>query len=96
MSLLNVRLTKADEAAVRILKRSRVQISAVVRAALRQEAEKRRPRSPAFTAALLEEIFEQYPEPDRATARGFDVHDRRAFAEAFRRHQRANGGRRRK
>jgi len=92
MSLLNVRLTKADEEAVRILKRSRVEISAVVRAALRQEAEKYRARSAKFTAALLAEIFEQYPEPGRAAPRDFDVHDRRAFADAFREHLRPEHG----
>ena len=96
MSLLNVRLTKADEEAVRILKRSQVEISAVVRAALRQEAEKYRLRSAAVTATLLAEIFEQYPEPGRAAPRDLDVHDRRAFADAFREHLRTKQGRRRK
>lgn len=93
MSLLNVRLTKADEEAVRILKRSRVEISAVVRAALRHEADKHRPRSAKLTSELLEEIFEQYPEPARVKPRSFDVHDRRAFARAFGEHL---GGKRRK
>lgn len=86
MSLLNVRLTRADEEAVRILKRSRVEISTVVRAALRQEAEKHGSRTAAFTTALLREIFEQYPEPAKPTGRSFDVHDRRVFAGAFREH----------
>ena len=77
MSLLNVRLSKADEEAVRVLKRSRVEVSAVVRAALRAEAEKHRPRTAAFTSGLLAEIFERYPEPTGAEERPFDVHDRR-------------------
>jgi len=89
VSLLNVRLTKADEEAVRILKRSRVEISAVVRAALRREADKHRPRTARFTSELLAEIFEQHPEPSKPQARGFDVHDRRAFARAFGEHLRA-------
>lgn len=98
MALLNVRLTKADEEAVRILKRSRVEISTVVRNALHREAEKLRPRSAAFTAGVLHEIFERYPEPDRAAPRGYDVHDRRALADAIRDHLRAApaGGRRRR
>lgn len=99
MSLFNVRLTKADEEAVRILKRSRVEISTVVRAALRIEAEKHRPRTAAFTAKLLTDIFQQYPEPDQAEGRGFDVHDRRALAQAFREHlrrKRPKGARARK
>jgi len=88
MTLINVRLTRAEEEAVGILKRSRVEISDVVRAALRHEAEKYRPRTAAFTTRLLDEIFEQYPEPHRAIARSFDVHDRKAFARAFRKHLR--------
>jgi hypothetical protein len=96
MSLLNVRLTKADEESVRILKRSRVEISAVVRAALHREADKHRPRSAASTANLLAEIFDEYPEPARAASRGFDAHDRRAFAGAFRERIRGRRARRRR
>jgi predicted component of type VI protein secretion system len=88
MSLLNVRLTKADEEAVRILKRLRVKISGVVRAALHREADKHRPRSAASTAKLLAEIFDEYPELAHDASRGFEAHDRRAFAEAFREHVR--------
>ncbi len=88
MSLLNVRLTKIDEEAVRILKRSRVEISSVVRAALRLEAQKHRPRTAKLTADLLDELFERYPEPRQAPERRFDVHDREAFARAFREHLR--------
>jgi hypothetical protein len=84
MALMNVRLTEADEEAIRILKRSRVKISDVVRAALHREAEKHRPRSAAQTSSLLERIFEEYPEPEQARDRPFDARDRRAFAEAFR------------
>lgn len=96
MSLLNVRLTKADEEAVRILKRSRVEISAVVRAALRQEAEKHRPRRPGFASAVLEEIFEAFPEPQGPTRRAYDPHDRHAFADAMRAHLAAKSRRSRR
>ena len=96
MALLNVRLTKADEEAVRILKRSRMEISAVVRAALHREADKHRPRSAASTAKLLAEIFDEYPEPASAASRVFDAHDRRAFAEAFRERVRGRRARRHK
>lgn len=92
MSLLNVRLTKADEEAVRILKRSRVEISAVVRAALRNEAAKHRHRSAESTGKLLAEIFEKHPEPERIEGRTYDVHDRQAFARAFAEHLRAKRG----
>ena len=88
MSLLNVRLTKADEEAVRILKRSRVEISTVVREALHREAEKHRPRSPASTTKLLAEIFDEYPDGS-TPARDYDVHDRRQFADAVQRHLRS-------
>ena len=84
MSLLNVRLTKADEAAVRILKRSRVEVSTVVREALRREADRHRPRTAASTIELLAEIFEQFPEPDHVETRRLDPLDRRAVAKAVR------------
>jgi hypothetical protein len=96
MSLLNVRLTKADEEAIRILKRSGVEISQVVRAAIRREAEKHRPRTAEQTARLVAEIFERHPEPDEVEPRTFDVHDRRAFAAAFREHLRKRPRRQRR
>ena len=93
MSLLNVRLTKLDQDAVRILKRSGVEISAVVRDALRREAERHRPRTPASTANLLAEIFIAFPEPTSPKRGAVDVHDRRKFAKAFRDHLRAKRSR---
>ena len=86
MALLNVRLSKADEEAVRILKRSRVEISAVVRAALHREADKHRERTPAQVSELVEQLFADFPEPADVPERDYDVHDRRAFAEAMRVH----------
>src|SRR5207248_11201574 len=80
VSLFNVRLTKADEAAVRVLKRAHVEISAIVRDALHREAERHRPRSAASTAELMSDIFEAYPEPERVARRRRDVGDRRQLA----------------
>lgn len=86
MSLINVRLGKADEEAVKVLKEARVELSSVIRAALRREAERVRARTPRKTEALVDEIFAEFPEPVDAPARSFDVHDRQAFADAAREH----------
>jgi hypothetical protein len=86
MSLLNVRLTAADEDAVRVLKGAGVELSSVIRGALRREAERLRARTPQKTAALIDEIFQEHPEPEHPPTRSFDVRDRRAFAAAMRAH----------
>lgn len=88
MRTLNVRLSAEDEEAMRVLRRAGVEVSAVVRAALRTEAERLRGRTEQSARELLAKIYAEVPEPVAAPARRYDVHDRRAFAAAMRAHVR--------
>jgi hypothetical protein len=86
--LINVRLEAEDAGKVRALKERGVELSAIVRKAIRSEYS-RRVVSPAHTdaAQVLREIYATYPAAP-APRRTFDVHDRRSFAAAIGRHVR--------
>lgn len=86
MVLLNVRLTPLDEEAVKVLKAAHVELSSLIRETLHKEAAKFRGRSKASCAALVRDVFAEYPEPIKPPPPTFDVHDRREFAAAMRKH----------
>lgn len=84
MALMNVRLDEEDARRVSELRRAGVQISALVRKAIRTEHEQRvkgRP-SPRAAAALLARIFADHPDAPDQPRRGFDLRDRRAVRAA--------------
>ena len=84
--LINVRLEADDVAKVRALKESGVELSAIVRHAVRSEYSRRlASRSRADVAQTLREIYATHP-AEPIARRTFDVHDRHAFAAAMRRH----------
>lgn len=84
--LINVRLEADDVARVRALKESGVELSAIVRHAVRSEYARRlASRTRAGVVRTLREIYAAHPAEPTAR-RTFDVHDRQAFASAMRRH----------
>lgn len=87
VKLLNVRLNPTDALKVRALRGQGVEISGVVREAIRSEYE-RRVRIPreADVEQILRSIHEAHPDRPGAGERGFDVHDRKQFRKAMQRH----------
>jgi hypothetical protein len=90
--LLNVRLDPEDVRRVAALRRKGVEVSALVRIAIRDEyrrlcgnGRKRNARQ------ILQEIFELYPEPADRTPADCNIHDRHAFAESVANHLRRRG-----
>jgi post-segregation antitoxin (ccd killing protein) len=83
MPLVNVRLDAEDARRARALRAEGVRISTLVRAALRQEFERRaearsRRRKPS---ALVAEIIERFPDDRPTNYRGPRLDDRRAVRE---------------
>lgn len=84
--LINVRLDEARWRKARHLRRRGIVLSEVVREAIDQRFEaSQRAAEPKDMTALLRRIYEAYPEPPGAVARGYDVHDRQEAAAAIRR-----------
>ena len=80
MPLINVRLDAEDDRKARALRADGVRISTLVRAALRQEYQRRAEarsgrRRPS---AVVSEILAAFPNEARVRTRGFAVNDRRA------------------
>jgi hypothetical protein len=91
--LVNVRLGADDAALVAALRQDGVELSSLVRDAIRQEYGRRRRRLRAGDVdALLAAIYARHPDPETSFASGPDVHDRRAFAEAVGRRVRSEAG----
>lgn len=91
--LVNVRLGPEDAALVAALRQDGVELSALVRDAIRQEyGRRRRKLRAAEVDALLAAIYARHPDPKPAPEAGPDVHDRRGFAEAVGRRVRAKAG----
>lgn len=86
MALLNVRLTRVDEEAVKVLKAAHVELSSIIREALHKEAAKIRSRSESTSVALVREVFADHPEPPNPPLPTFNVHDRHEFAAAMEKH----------
>jgi hypothetical protein len=74
--LLNVRLTKEEDRIVKGLRRAKVNVSELVRRALRQAAAS---KSKVKRSAVLEEIIDTYPGPGAPSSRPA-LDDRRALS----------------
>jgi hypothetical protein len=78
--LLNVRLSPEDARRAAELREYGIQISDVVREAIRAEYLRRRPGEPGHRrpSLIVKEILEALPDPEDAPARGVDAADRHA------------------
>lgn len=85
MPLLNVRLSADDAQRAAELRKTGVQISRLVREAIRVEHDRRvqRRRAQQGTAQMLAEIYAAYPDPPPAPRRAYDLRDRTAAREAI-------------
>jgi hypothetical protein len=94
MALMNVRLDAEDARRVAELRRAGVQISRVVRQAIRKEHERRvGKRATARTAAtLMAAIYSDHPDTPDVLPRGYDLRDRRAVRSAFEKRLRKRRG----
>ncbi|HEY7116782.1 MAG TPA: hypothetical protein VH475_09360 [Tepidisphaeraceae bacterium] len=77
MKLINVRLDAQDARKADALRKQGVEISSIVREAIRAEYERRRQhrRDGRTAAEMLSEIYAKYPDPPDVTPRDYDVHD---------------------
>ncbi len=84
MALLNVRLDADDARRVAELRREGVQISRLVREAIRAEHEqrRRRRRTGRDAAALIAQIYADHPDTPDVRPRTYDLRDRRAVRQA--------------
>ncbi|MEW5738964.1 MAG: hypothetical protein AB1938_08550 [Myxococcota bacterium] len=80
---LNIRLGPEEERLVKGLRKARVNVSELVRRALRDAAD-RQSRTPADARALMQEIIEDFPSPRRGKRRRPPVNDRKAVREWIR------------
>jgi len=85
MPLLNVRLKEEDAKLVRNLRRQGVQISELVRMAIRSEHESRavQKASRRDAATIVEKIFEDHPDTPDVRPRALDLTDRAAVRRAL-------------
>jgi hypothetical protein len=85
MKLLNVRLNEEDAKIAVQLRRDGVEISTLVRQALRAEYSRRKngkkDRRPA--SQILAEIYARHPTPPNEPERDYDVHDRHQARQAI-------------
>ena len=77
MALLNVRLDAEDARRVAELKRAGVQLSGVVRRAIRSEHQRRigNRHGGEHAAEVMAEIYAACPDPKDTPRRSYDVHD---------------------
>jgi post-segregation antitoxin (ccd killing protein) len=94
MALVNVRLDAEDARRVAELRRAGIQISAVVRQAIRAEHEQRvgRRASARAAAARLAKIYADHPDTPDVRPRGFSLSDRRAVRAALEKRLRRKRG----
>lgn len=85
VALLNVRLAPEDVRRVADLRRDGIQISKLVRDAIRAEHEQRgrSRRAGRDAAALIARIYEDHPDTQEVRPRPFDLRDRRAVRQAI-------------
>jgi hypothetical protein len=95
MKLLNVRLNEADAKIAAQLRRDGVEISTLMRQALRAEFERRhrKSRKARKPSEIIVEIIARHPTPPGTPPRDYNVHDRHEAREAILRKMR--GARRR-
>jgi hypothetical protein len=91
MAHVNVRLDAEDARRVAELRRAGVQISSIVRRAIRGEHERRvgKRAGGRAVAALLARIYADLPDTPEVEPRGYDLRDRRAVRTAVERRARA-------
>lgn len=90
VKLLNVRLGPEDAAMVAELREEGVEMSSLIRDAIRTAYGRRLRRlRPGDVDALLAEIYERHPEPPGDASPTVDIIDRRAFREHVARRIRA-------
>lgn len=87
--LINVRLDSDRIRKVRTLRERGIRLSDVVRNAIDEQYLRVQSETRRDVKALVQRIFDQYPDPAGLPPRGYDVHDRRAAREAIRRKLRA-------
>ena len=78
MKRLNVRLDAEDARKADVLRKQGVEISFVVRAAIRAEYVRRQPpkqRDRRSVAEIMAEIYARHPTPPDVPPRDYDVHD---------------------
>jgi antitoxin component of RelBE/YafQ-DinJ toxin-antitoxin module len=74
--LINVRLDEEHMRKARVLREHGVAVSDLVREAIDARYEQvASERKPIDTEALMNALFEKYPDPPNQEARGYDVHD---------------------
>ena len=85
MKLLNVRLTPDDARRATHLKQQGIQLSRVVREAIRTAYDEHvgRRREPPRLSALIEEIYRAVPDPGQRRRPGYDLRDRRSVRRAI-------------
>jgi hypothetical protein len=85
MALVNVRLDAEDARRVAELRRAGIQISKIVRKAIRAEHEQwvGKRAGGRTAAALLAHIYADHPDTPDVRPRGYDLRDRRAVRAAL-------------
>ncbi|MGV3619817.1 MAG: hypothetical protein ACO1OB_03310 [Archangium sp.] len=81
--LLNVRLTEDEEKIVRNLRRAKVNVSALVRRAIRQEGARAEPKNRKRSESL-NEALQKFPTPGGFRPAHPDLSDRKALADFMR------------
>jgi hypothetical protein len=82
MKLVNVRLNEDDAAKAEALKKQGIQLSSLMRQAIRDEYERQHSqREHIDTDAVLERIYAEHPLPADQATPPVDTTDRRAFRE---------------
>lgn len=81
--LINVRLDSERLRKARALRERGVTLSGVVRDAIDQRFLRLQSESKADVKAVIQRIFEQYPDPPGLPPRAYDVHDRKAARRAI-------------
>jgi hypothetical protein len=81
--LVNVRLDAERLRKAQTLRERGVALSDVVREAIDERFLALRSESQPDVHAILQRMFEQYPDPPDLPARDYDVHDRRAARRAI-------------
>jgi hypothetical protein len=91
--LVNVRLDEERLQKARLLREDGVVLSDLVREAIDRRFETlERAKRPLDATAIIEQIFERYPDPPDLPPRSYDVTDRRAARDAIARKLRRSAG----
>jgi hypothetical protein len=91
MKLLNIRLGPQDSAMVKALRQRGVQISTLVRGAIRAAYHGQRPPAAGDVESILRELYARYPDPPGLRPLQVSPRDRRAVRDHIRRRLRGRG-----